>query len=185
MFSRLCLHIPEAPPARMLISGSGRRARTRLALVVAAATLALAAITRFLVAPAAAPRDELAPSTPSPTDVSTGTRPPTSSAASDATAPAGVRLVRLEGTGDGSSTEFAASGESVQMRYDFDCAQLGHPGDFDVTFDDRNGVVADAVREHGASGENSTTVYISNTAPPYHVEVRTTCSWAVEVVGFP
>lgn len=35
----------------------------------------------------------------------------------------------------------------------------------------------------GASGNDSTTIYLANTTGPYHVEVNSECSWTLTVTG--
>lgn len=99
--------------------------------------------------------------------------------------PSPTVLLTFEASGSKSSKPFTASGDSVELAYTFDCSGLGSSGKFDATFYDRNGVAATDVGGRGRSGKDMSTVYISNTAPPYHVEANSDCSWAITVTGMP
>ncbi len=62
---------------------------------------------------------------------------------------------------------------------------FGSSGTFAVTFYDQNGLAADSVKELAKSGKDTSIVYIANTAPPYHVEVNSQCTWTITVAGTP
>ena len=59
------------------------------------------------------------------------------------------------------------------------------PGEFAMMFHEQNGVAAAAVNERLRSGKDTMPVYISNTAPPYRVEVNSDCAWVISVIGTP
>jgi hypothetical protein len=94
-------------------------------------------------------------------------------------------LLTFEGSGSKSSEPFTASGTSVTLAYTYDCSALGSPGRFDATLFDRNGVGITIFGGSARSGGDIAPEYISNTAPPYHVEVSSDCAWAISVTGTP
>ncbi len=94
-------------------------------------------------------------------------------------------LLTFKGSGGKSSVPFAASGNSVTLAYTYDCSGPGASGGFDATLYDRNGVAITLVGGSARSGGDTAPEYISNTAPPYHVEVNSNCAWAISVTGTP
>jgi hypothetical protein len=94
-------------------------------------------------------------------------------------------LLTFEGSGSKSSGPFTASGDSVTLAYTYDCSGPGSSGRFDAALYDRNGVAITLVGGSAMSGGDTAPEYISNTAPPYHVEVNSDCAWAISVTGTP
>lgn len=98
-------------------------------------------------------------------------------------------LLTLSGTGNKDSQPFTASGYSAERTYTFDCTSQGSAGHFALTFLDRNGVTLDALNyklaKSGKSGSDDETVYLSNTAAPYHLSINSDCAWSVTVTGTP
>jgi hypothetical protein len=166
--------------------------RTRIIVAAVVAILALVAIGSIGRTPDAAPGASPAPSivghaaTPS-SAISESLRPTATAtpASTDTPVPTPKVLLTFEGSGIKSSEPFAASGDSVDLAYTFDCSAFGSSGNFAVTFYDQNGLAADSVKELAKSGKDTSIVYIANTAPPYHVEVNSPCTWTITVTGKP
>lgn len=166
--------------------------RTRIIVVAVVALLALIAVRSTGRSPDAAPGASPAPSiagqatTPAPA-ISESLRPtaPDVPASTDTPVPTPKVLLTFEGSGIKSSEPFTASGDRVDVAYTFDCSAFGSSGNFAVTFYDQNGLAADSVKELAKSGKDTSIVYIANTAPPYHVEVNSQCTWTIRVTGTP
>lgn len=94
-------------------------------------------------------------------------------------------LLTFKGSGSKSTGPFTASGDSVTLAYTYDCSGPGSSGRFDAALYDRNGVAITLVGGSAMSGGDTAPEYISNTAPPYHVEVNSDCAWAISVTGTP
>jgi len=107
------------------------------------------------------------------------------SSASAAVTPSPRVLLALHGSGSQSSGPFAASGDSVTLAYTYDCSGAGASAKFQATLLDRNGVAITIFGGSARSGGDTAPEYISNTAPPYHVEVSTGCAWSITVTGTP
>ena len=105
--------------------------------------------------------------------------------ASTAVTPSPRVLLAFQGSGSKSSGPFTASGTSVTLAYTYDCSGAGSSGRFDATLFDRNGVAITMFGGSARSGGDIAPEYISNTAPPYHVEVSTDCAWSISVTGTP
>ena len=105
--------------------------------------------------------------------------------ASTAVTPSPRVLLAFQGSGSQSSEPFVASGTSVTLAYTYDCSGAGSSGKFDATLLDRNGVAITIFGGSARSGGDIAPEYISNTAPPYHVEVSTDCAWSISVTGTP
>ncbi len=105
--------------------------------------------------------------------------------ASTAVTPSPRVLLAFQGSGSQSSEPFVASGTSVTLAYTYDCSGAGSSGRFDATLFDRNGVAITIFGGSARSGGDTAPEYISNTAPPYHVEVSTDCAWSISVTGTP
>lgn len=98
-------------------------------------------------------------------------------------------LLELSGNGVKESNTFTASGDSAALTYTFDCTSHGSAGRFALAFDDRTGLPLDTVNyTHAASGksdQDSETIYLANTAAPYHLAIDSDCAWSVAVTGTP
>jgi hypothetical protein len=81
-------------------------------------------------------------------------------------------LLAFEGSGSQSSEPFVTSGTSVTLAYTYDCSGAGLSGRLDGTRYDRNGVAMTVFGGSARSGADSA-LYISNTAPPYHIDLST------------
>lgn len=160
--------------------------RTRAIVVAVLALLALLAVFYLGRTPHTPPDASPSPSTPGQPATSTPaineSLRPTSP---DTPVPTSKALLTFEGGGVKSSGPFTASGDSVALAYHFDCSALGTSGTFIETFYDMNGLVLDTVKEFAKSGARTTVVYIANTAPPYHLDVNSQCTWAITVTGAP
>ena len=150
--------------------------RTRIVVVAVVALLVLVAIGSIGRTPDAAPSASPVPSIAGQATrpVSTGTPVPTPKV-----------LLTFDGSGVTSSEPFTASGDSVDLAYTFDCSAFGSSGNFALTFYDQNGLAVDSVKELAKSGKDTSIVYIANTAPPYHLEVKSQCTWTITVTGTP
>jgi hypothetical protein len=134
-------------------------------------------------------------STPAPTPIASGLRsvvprgspsaPSPSGSAPDATP---TTLLKLSGSGDKESTPFTASGDRASLVYSFDCTSHS-AGHFGLSFYDLTGLSLDTVNYTlaitGTSDQDSQTIYISNTAAPYHLAIISDCDWSVTVTGMP
>lgn len=105
--------------------------------------------------------------------------------ASTAVTPSPRALLALRGNGSQTSAPFTASGDSVTLAYTYDCSGAGASAKFTATLLDRNGVAITIFGGSARSGGDTAPEYISNTAPPYHVEVSTDCAWSISVTGTP
>jgi hypothetical protein len=150
--------------------------RTRIVVVAVVALLALIAIRSVDGTPDAAPS-----ASPAPPIAGQATVPPST----DTPVPTPMVLLTFAGSGSKSSDPFTAPGDRVDLAYTFDCSALGSSGNFAMTFYDQNGLALDSVKELAKSGHDTSIVYISNTAPPYHVEVNSKCTWTIAVTGTP
>jgi hypothetical protein len=131
-------------------------------------------------------------SPPAPTPTASSRRNPPAPEATAAVSPQRLMptplptvLLAVAGSESKSSTAFSASGDSVFLTYTFACSGLESSGKFEATFYDRNRVAMGVVHERTRSGGDTTTVYMANTAVPYHVEVNSDCAWAITVKGRP
>lgn len=105
--------------------------------------------------------------------------------ASTAVTPSPRVLLAFQGSGSQSSEPFVASGTSVTLAYTYDCSGAGSSGKFHATLFDRNGVAITIFGGSATSGGDIAPEYISNTAPPYHLELSTDCAWSITVTGTP
>jgi len=99
--------------------------------------------------------------------------------------PAGSILLSLSGTGPRTSDEFHSSGTSVDVSYEYTCAQENN---FTVNFYGTNGspVLPDIVAdEYGTTGAASTVENLNGVTGPFTVEVVSECDWTVKVSGTP
>ncbi len=100
--------------------------------------------------------------------------------------PSGQTLLDIKGTGPTVSLDFHASGDSVDVKYDYTC---GANDSFSLDFYGANkspllpdNLVSD---DPGNSDSSITTENLNGMAGPFHVEVTSTCTWSVEVIGQP
>jgi hypothetical protein len=110
---------------------------------------------------------------------------PVASEAAASPTPAGSILLSLSGTGPRTSDEFHSSGASVEVSYDYTCAQEGN---FTVNFYGTNGspVLPDIIAdEYGTTGAASTVENLNGVTGPFTVEVVSECDWTVKVSGTP
>jgi hypothetical protein len=123
--------------------------------------------------------------------------PPPGAAASDAVptepgegqespsvAPGGS-LVSVQGNGPMTSDSFGASGETVDVTYEYTCSDaasftLNFYGAYDSP------LLPDVlVSEFAESGSGTATESLGGMTGPFTVEVDTVCDWSVEVLGAP
>ena len=158
--------------------------RPRIIVVTVVALLALVAIASIGRTPDAAPG-----TTPAPSIVGQATTPAISASlrptVTHTPASTPKALLTFEGSGIKSSEPFTASSDSVDLAYTFDCSAFGSSGNFALTFYDQNGLALASVKELAPSGKDTSIVSISNTAPPYHVDVNSQCTWTITVTGRP
>lgn len=100
-------------------------------------------------------------------------------------APSPTTLLSLKGDGIKNSAPFTASGDSITVAYTFDCKSFGYKGNFMADLMDSTGSPNSIANALAMNGADSTTVYLSDTTSPYHVEVNSECSWTVIVTGTP
>jgi hypothetical protein len=169
-----------------------RAARIAAGLVLGGA---LAACSVTAPTPAASGQASVSPAvsslTPSATPSVLASRSPSlpsPSGSATAAAPATTRttLLTLSGSGVRDSQPFTASGDRADVAYTFDCTSYGSAGYFALSIYDRNGVTLEAVNYRLArSGKDSETIYLSNTAGPFHLAINSDCAWSVIVTGTP
>jgi hypothetical protein len=94
-------------------------------------------------------------------------------------------LLTLSGNGVKNSGPFSASGDSVAVAYSFDCTSFGFSGNFIAELVGADGFPKWIANAMAKSGKDTTTVYLSGTSGPYHIEVNSECSWSVIVAGMP
>ena len=100
--------------------------------------------------------------------------------------PSGATLLSIKGTGPLVSDDFQASGDSVDVKYDYTC---GPNDSFSADFYGAqqspllpDNLVSD---DPGASGSSITTENLNGMSGPFHVEVDSTCTWSITVIGQP
>ncbi len=100
--------------------------------------------------------------------------------------PSGQTLLSIKGTGPMTSDSFKASGDSVDVTYDYTC---GANDSFALDFYGANqspllpdNLVSDDL---GQSNSSTTTENLNGMAGPFHLEITSTCTWSVEVIGQP
>lgn len=123
--------------------------------------------------------------------------PPPGAAASDAipaepgtgeesppAAPGGT-LVSVQGSGTMTSDPFGASGETVDVMYEYTCSEAASfTLNFYGTYD--SPLLPDVlVSEFGEGASGTATESLNGTTGPFTVEVDTACDWSVEVLGAP
>ena len=100
--------------------------------------------------------------------------------------PSGSTLLSIKGTGPQTSDDFQASGDSVDITYDYKC---GPDGTFSLDFYGANEspLLPDnmVTSDPGDTNTSTTTENLNGQAGPFHVDIISTCSWSVEVIGAP
>ena len=100
--------------------------------------------------------------------------------------PSGQTLLSIKGTGPLTSDNFTASGDSVDVTYDYKC---GANDSFTLDFYGANQspLLSDNLvsSDPGDVDSSTTTENLNGMAGPFHVEVTSTCPWSVEVIGQP
>lgn len=100
-------------------------------------------------------------------------------------APAATTLLSIEGTGFKTSEPFQASGDSVDVTYDYTCTA---ENSFTLNFYGTSSsplLPEILASEFGTSGSSTTTENLNGAAGPFTVEVDSQCEWSVEVAGTP
>ena len=100
-------------------------------------------------------------------------------------APPAVSLLKLEGEGMLTSEPFAASGESVDVSYEFQCSEeAGFDLNFYGTYE--SALLPDVlVSEFAVEGSGTTTESLNGAPGPFTLEILSGCTWSVEVLGQP
>ena len=100
--------------------------------------------------------------------------------------PSGSTLLSIKGTGPKTSSEFRASGDSVDITYDYKC---GANDTFSLDFYGANEspLLPDSMitSEPGDTNNSTTTENLNGQAGPFHLDIVSTCTWSVEVIGAP
>jgi hypothetical protein len=131
-----------------------------------------------------------------PTDFAGPTVPPDAGASEevppdpDATelitpAPSLTTLFTFEGSGLVTSDPFQASGDTVDVNYEYTCDP---EGSFTISFYGtlEGGLLPDVlVSEFGATGSGTASESLNEAPGPFTVEVDSLCDWSVEVAGTP
>jgi hypothetical protein len=129
-----------------------------------------------------------------PTNSAGSEPPPVPTASDDGSAfespspsptPVGQTLLSIKGTGPATSDPFAASGDAVDVTYDFTCTA---EDSFTVNFYGAGAspILPDVlVSDFGTQGSGTTTENLNGATGPFTVEVDTQCSWSVTVLGQP
>ncbi|MEX1173325.1 MAG: hypothetical protein WEG56_12025 [Chloroflexota bacterium] len=170
----------KRPPSRAARMGQSHWSRNIwiavIGVFVLLAALGSAMNRQSLVAEQTAP-PEVGASDAIPTDPGTGEESPP--------AATGSTLIAIEGSGAMTSEPFVASGESVELTYEYACAEAASfTLNFYGTYD--SPLLPDVlVSEFGESGAGTATESLGGTTGPFTVEVDTVCDWSIEVVGIP
>jgi hypothetical protein len=100
--------------------------------------------------------------------------------------PSGTTLLSIKGTGPTVSLDFTASGDSVDVNYDYTC---GPNDSFSADFYGTqpspllpDNLVSD---DPGQSDSSITTEPLNGMPGPFHIEVDSTCTWSLSVIGQP
>jgi hypothetical protein len=95
-------------------------------------------------------------------------------------------LLSIKATGPVVSGDFTASGDSVDVKYDYTC---GPNDSFSADFYGAqqspllpDNLVSD---DPGQSDSSITTEALNGTTGPFHIEVTSTCTWSLSVIGQP
>jgi len=100
--------------------------------------------------------------------------------------PSGSTLLSMKGTSDKTSDDFHASGDSVDVKYTYTC---GANDSFTASFFGAgpSPILPDILvsSDTGASDSSITTEDLSGNTGPFHLEIDSSCTWSVEVIGQP
>ena len=100
--------------------------------------------------------------------------------------PSGSTLLFVKATGPKTSDDFRATGDSVDVTYDYTC---GANDSFSLDFYGANEspLLADNLvsSDPGDTATSTTTENLNGQPGPFHVDVVSTCSWSVKVIGAP
>ena len=100
--------------------------------------------------------------------------------------PSGSTLISLKGTGPKTSDDFQASGDSVDITYNYAC---GANDTFSLDFYGANEspLLPDnlVTSDPGDTDTSTTTENLNGQAGPFHLDIVSTCTWSVEVIGAP
>lgn len=97
----------------------------------------------------------------------------------------GSTLIAFEGSGAMTSEPFGASGESVDLTYEYTCDEaasftLNYYGTYDSP------LLPDVlVSEFGEGGSGTASESLGGMTGPFTVEVDSVCEWSIEVLGTP
>jgi hypothetical protein len=100
--------------------------------------------------------------------------------------PSGSTLLSIKGTGDKTSDDFHANGDSVDVEYGYTC---GANDSFTASFFGAgpSPILPDILvsSDTGASDSSITTEDLNGNTGPFHLEIASGCTWSVEVIGQP
>jgi hypothetical protein len=99
--------------------------------------------------------------------------------------PGDTSLLKMSGKGDKKSENFSASGDSVDVKFDYKCSP---DGSFTINFfgagvsPELPDVITD---EFGTTRSDTVNEPLNATTGPFHIEVTTppTCEWNITVLG--
>ena len=173
--------MPPRPPRRTATRKPSHWARNAsigvIGVFVLLAALGSAANRQSIVTGATAPPDQASSEVGASDDAD----------ASDASTPtpAGTALLSMKGIGPMTSDPFHASGDSVDVTYEYTCPTADS---FTLNFygTASSPLLPDILAsEFETSGSATTTENLNGTTGPFTVEVDSPCTWTVEVVGAP
>jgi hypothetical protein len=168
------------PPRRAARRGQSHWSRNIWIAIIGAFILLAAlgsAMNRQSLIAEQSPPPEVGASDAVPTEPGTGEESPP--------AATGSTLIAFDGSGAMTSEPFGASGESVELTYEYTCAEaasftLNYYGTYDSP------LLPDVlVSEFGESGSGTVSENLGGTTGPFTVEVDTVCEWSIEVAGTP
>lgn len=100
--------------------------------------------------------------------------------------PSGATLLSVKGSGPMISEPFNGSGSSVDVTYEFTC---GASDSFTLSFFGTNEspLLPDILvsSDSGSSDSSTTTENLNGLTGPFHLEIDSTCTWSVTVIGAP
>jgi hypothetical protein len=126
------------------------------------------------------------PAGPAATDGGAGATPAAFPDISPSPPPSGTTLLAIKGTAPLVSEDFTASGDTVDVKYDYTC---GPNDSFSADFYGAqqspllpDNLVSDDL---GQSDSSITTESLNGMPGPFHVEVDSSCTWSLSVIGQP
>lgn len=100
--------------------------------------------------------------------------------------PSGSTLLSIKGTEDKISDDFHASGDSVDVEYTYTC---GANDSFTASFFGAgpSPILPDILvsSDTGDSDSSITTEDLNGNTGPFHLEIASSCTWSIEVIGQP